>query len=119
GLREGAHAWQHDAGGLGDRVVVVGDDRRGPHVPERLLHRAQVAHAVVEDSDPGSAHRSPFVDGMPGELGSIATAARSARAKALKLASTMWCVLLPASICTCRVSFALLATARKNSSARS
>ena len=47
------------------------------------------------------------------------TAARSARANALKDASTMWCALVPASTRTCSVSLAAFATARKNSSARS
>ncbi len=50
---------------------------------------------------------------------SSSTAWRSARAKALKATSTMWCALVPASTDRCSVSLALLATARKNSSARS
>ena len=61
----------------------------------------------------------PFVDGTPVSSGSSATASRSARAKALNEASTMWCELAPASTRRWRVSLAVLATARKNSSARS
>ena len=42
----------------------------------------------------------PFVDGTPVSVGSMATAARSARAKALKAASIMWWALVPASTST-------------------
>ena len=37
----------------------------------------------------------PLVDGTPGSSGSIETASRSARAKALKQASIMWCAFDP------------------------
>ena len=49
----------------------------------------------------------------------MATAARSARAKALNAASIMWWALVPASTSTWIVMRAALATARKNSSASS
>ena len=39
----------------------------------------------------------------PWRLGSASTAARSARAKALKQASMMWCEFRPASLRTCSV----------------
>ena len=61
----------------------------------------------------------PLVEGTPVSVGSMATAARSARAKALNAASIMWWALVPASTLTCRVMRAALATARKNSSASS
>ena len=66
---------------LFDRSVELG----GADVLERLLDRAQVAHAVVEDGD----HRSPFVDGTPDTSGSSEHAWRRARANALNDASTM------------------------------
>ena len=64
----------------------------GAHVLQRLLHRAQVAHAVVQDRDVRGGHSSPLVEGTPGSPGSIETASRRARAKALNAASTMWWV---------------------------
>ena len=57
----------------------------------------------------------PFVEGTPRSAGSIATASRSARANALKQASIMWWALEPYGLERCSVSFALVATARKNS----
>ena len=96
-LGEGADAGQHDAVGArgrrrGRRVIAA----VGADVLERLLDRAQVAHAVVDDGDPGSSLSVPLVDGHLGLLGSIATAPRSARAKALKLASITWWAFVPA-----------------------
>ena len=58
------------------------------------------------------------MDGTSSTRGSSAIASRNARANALNIASTMWCGSPCASIQTCAVSFALFATARKNSSAR-
>src|ERR1700733_1008762 len=98
---------------------------------ERLLHRAAVTHAVVDNRDvhrlidegvvPLVTHvvRVPFVLGTPVSVGSSATAWRSARANALNAASIMWCALLPASMRRCSVSLAALANARKNSSVSS
>src|SRR5215218_1366028 len=109
----------HPVGGLHlDRVA--GDRRGDADVLERLLGRAQVAHPVIEDRDPG-AHslRVPLVEGTPLSSGSIETATRRARAKALNAASIMWWALDPERTQMCRVSFELLATARKNSSASS
>ena len=72
------------------------DRRRGADVLERLLDRAQVAHPVVEDRDPGAHSLSvPLVEGTPLSSGSIETATRRARAKALKQASIMWWALVP------------------------
>ena len=72
GLREGADAGQHHAVRAADTLVVARDLGLGAHVLERLLGRAQVAHAVVEDRD--ARHRTPFVDGTPVSVGSSATA---------------------------------------------
>ena len=69
---------------------------RRADVLERLLDRAQVAHPVVEDRDPGAHSLSvPLVEGTPLSSGSIETATRRARAKALKQASIMWWALVP------------------------
>ena len=91
--RKRADARQDDTVRGSHDVVLAGDRRAGADMLEGLLGRAQVAHAVVEDRDrrPG-AHSSPFVEGMPCSSGSIETASRSARAKALNAASTMWWV---------------------------
>ena len=63
---------------------------------------------------------APLVEGTPSTRGRPRRRpARSARANALNDASTMWCAFVPASTRTCSVSLAALATARKNSSARS
>jgi hypothetical protein len=59
------------------------------------------------------------VEGIPGSVGSIAVAARSARAAALNAASIMWWTFVPVSIVRCSVSRALVASARKNSSVSS
>ena len=68
---------------------LVGHLHLGAHRAQRVLHRAQVAGTVVEQRD----HRSPLVEGS--SLPSTATAARRARATALKMASTTWCRLRP------------------------
>ena len=102
-LRERADARQDDRA----RVAHVGGDHRlGADVRERLLDAAPVAHPVVGDRDHVSV---PFVDGTPVSSGSIATAARSARASALKHASIMWCAFVPACRSMCSVSRAALA----------
>ena len=74
--REGADAGQDQAVGGADRVGVAADARVGADVLERLLDRAQVAHPVVEDRDPRSAHSLsvPLVEGTPVSSGSIETA---------------------------------------------
>ena len=78
---------------------------------ERAHHALQVVDAVVHHRD----HRVPLVDGTPATRGSSAVAASSARAKALKAASTMWCGLSPRTRSRCAVSPALSTSARKNS----
>ena len=74
--------------------MIAGDRDGSADLLERLLDRAPVAHPVVEHRDRGavgSLMRSdvPLVLGTPDSVGSSATAARSARATALKIASIM------------------------------
>src|SRR6202030_2720576 len=114
-------AGQHQPGGRAQALGVVGHARSRPDMLERLLHRATVAHAIVDHRDLhgllDQGHHAvsvPFVLGTPLSVGSIATAWRSARANALNDASIMWCALVPASTRTCNVSLAALASARKN-----
>ena len=92
--RECPHAGQDDPSASPRGVRVAGDEALGADALEGLLDRAQVSHAVVEDGDSRQVS-VPFVDGTPGSSGSIDTASRSARANALKHASTMWCALVP------------------------
>ena len=58
-------------------------------VLQRLRHRTQITHAVVDDGNGvACAHSVPFVDGMaPAMRGSGVTAMRKARPKALKMVS--------------------------------
>ena len=107
-LGERAHARHDEAVGPGQDVVVAGQPGVPADALEGLLDRAAVAHAVVEDPD--HAVRVPFVDGTPASVGSIVTAARRARANALKAASMRWCAFVPASSRRCSVSRAVLAT---------
>src|SRR2546429_976040 len=126
GAREGANAGDDETVGGAQRLWVAAHHCAHADVLQRLLHRAAVAHAVVHHPDRAglparAAHvvSVPFVLGIPLSLGSLATASRRPRANALQAASIMWCALLPASTRTCRVSFAALASARKNSSVSS
>src|SRR5207249_4778046 len=114
--RERAHTGNHEDVRGAQLGLVGAHERARADVLERLLDRAPVAHAVIDDRD---LHRLldearhavsvPFVLGTPGSEGSIATASRRARANALNAASIMWCALLPASTRTCSVSFAAFA----------
>src|SRR5205807_4630192 len=119
--RKRADARHDQAVAAAKRLGIARDLSASAHPLERLLHRAAVAHPVVDDGDARPvAHTSvPFVLGTPCSVGSSATAARSARASALNAASIMWWALVPASTPTCKVRLALVATARKNSSASS
>ena len=92
--RECPHAREDHPGGLARGVRVAGDEALGADALEGLLHRPQVSHPVVENGDSRQVS-VPFVLGTPGSSGSIDTASRSARANALKHASTMWCALVP------------------------
>ena len=104
--------------GRGD-LVIVGDHGLGADPLERLLDRPQVPHAVIEDADP--AHVSvPFVDGTPLSSGSIddrhAQRSRERLEAWPRSGGGRWC----RSGCRrAAVSFAFVATARKNSSASS
>ena len=99
------------------RPRPVGDEPgRRADVLQRLLGRAQVADAVVEDGDP-----RPAVTGSPWwrgcHLPRSRTASRRQRATPLKLASSMWCVFFPSSRRMCSVMLAAVTKARQNSSA--
>ena len=84
-------------------VVVLDYGSGNLRSAQRALARvgAQVevtadADAVLEcDGLAAPIYRTPLVDGTPGDRGSNAAAARSARATALNWASTMWCGLRP------------------------
>ena len=104
--REGADAGQDQAVGgahsSGSAQIVAAR----ADVLERLLDRAQVPHPVVQDQIRRAAAPRrgrldahslsvPLVEGTPVSSGSIETATRSARAKALKEASIMWWALVP------------------------
>src|SRR5207302_1708275 len=108
---EGAHAGKNDADrALG--LVGTGDEHGvGSHLDQRLLGRAQVPYPVVQDGD----HSEPLVEGTSAP--STRTASRKARATPLKEASRMWWVLRPLRVRRWRVSPALVAKARQNSSA--
>src|SRR5262249_2129393 len=90
-LGERADAGQDEAVDAVERRGVVAHHDLGADVLERLLHRAAVAHAVVDQAN-AHAHavNVPFVDGTPGPVGAVATAAPSARAVALDAPSLMW-----------------------------
>ena len=96
---ERTHTGEHDGIRGLDLDRVRREARIGTDVVERLLGRAQVADAVVEDCYPR--HRVPLVDGTP--MPSTFTASRNERATPLKVASMMWCVFLPRTRVTCSV----------------
>ena len=83
---EVADAGDHDAGRRArDRAGAAGVVERRAHGRQRLAHRRQVAGAVIDQRD----HKSPFVDGsVRPSCRSFEQATRSARANALKIAST-------------------------------
>ena len=76
---------QDDPGCARKASRFVDHHRFGPDRGQTLGDRHQVPCAVVHDGDAG--HVEPLVEGMPSRRGSVATAARSARARALKAAS--------------------------------
>ena len=97
GLGAGRHGplprHHHPVGGA-HRGRVAGHHHPRPHLAQRVLHRAQVAGAVVDQRDgAGCAHSTPLVDGSA--VPSRTVAARRARATALKVASTTWWRLRP------------------------
>ena len=100
--RKRADAGQHERVGRArarraSRVMLG----RGTDVLERLLDRAPVAHVVVDDRDARRAaplmSACPWCSGRRPRSGRATTAARSARANALKIASITWWTLVPAS----------------------
>ncbi len=100
---EGADAGQYDARRRrATRPGSAVSRASAPDPHERLLGRAEVADAVVEDSARTvSRHSTPLVDGTPPP--STRTASRRQRARPLNDASTMWCTLRPRTSVTCRV----------------
>src|SRR5579875_1811039 len=98
---EGALAGQDDGGRGGDAGRVARDLGRVARPLDRLLCAAQVADAVVEST--------PFT------RGSRWVAASSARASALKAASTTWWGLRPEAMRTWRFIAASLASASRKS----
>src|SRR5437660_1646784 len=82
--REGADAWQYQAVGPAQLVLVGGDPGLRARVQQRALDRAQVADPVVDDGDHP---KSPFEDGIPRPPSAIAS--RSARPSALAADSAM------------------------------
>ncbi len=84
-----AHAGKHDAlRGFYEREIAVRDDRLRAQMAQRLEHGGEIARLVI---DHGYAHHNnPLVEGSisPSCL-SREQATRSARAKALKMASIL------------------------------
>ena len=111
--------------------VAAGHDARafGADAVQRLLDRAQVAHAVIHNGDGG--HRAgrggaaaggskrqstPLVEGRPAAMrGSGSTAMRHALANALNTVSAMWWLLSPRRLSMCSVACAWLTKPWKNS----
>ena len=107
--REGADAGQDQAVGGAHRLGVGADHRPAPRrarAPSRpsagspSRSQGQDRGAAPSASRPGAADTLhslsvPFVEGTPVSSGSIETATRSARAKALNEPSIMWWALVP------------------------
>ena len=84
-----AYAGQHDAlRGFDEREIAVRHHRLRAQVAQRLEHRSQIARLVIDHRY--AHHSNPFVEGSisPSCL-SREQATRSARAKALKMASIL------------------------------
>ena len=84
-----AYAGQHDAlRGFDKRKIAVGHHRFRAQMAQRLEHRGQIARFVIDDGY--AHHNNPLVEGSisPSCL-SREQATRSARAKALKMASIL------------------------------
>ena len=78
---------EHHTFRSGNLPRVSSDDHRfaTSHVLQGFRHRAQIAHAIVDNDN---AHSEPFVDGIrPAMRSSGVTAMRNARPKALKMVS--------------------------------
>src|SRR5260221_1818861 len=125
---------KHDAVGRADAFGIRGDLHlvAGSDVDERLLHRAQVAHAVIDyryalahggGTRPLRGERRysvPLADGTrPAARASGSSAMRSARANALKTVSHWWCALSPRRLSMCTVACAWFTKPWKNSWVRS
>src|ERR1019366_1932369 len=100
-LSEMAHARQNDLGrraqafGIPDQCVLRAQ------LAQRILHRPQVARAVIEDRN----HRSPLVEGSWSfKRASLEQAYFMARAKHLKTASILLWLERPYITLACRVA---------------
>ena len=100
-----ADTGKHHAVGLTDHLGVAGHQyTTGAHLLQRLGHRVQVAHAVIDDGY-RLHQRTPLVEGIcPAIRGSSSTAMRSARPKALNTVSIWWWVFTPRRLSMCRLT---------------
>src|ERR1700674_2239794 len=112
GRRESPDSWQHDSFRLLELFRIRRELGLGSHVRERPLDRADIAHAIVDDRDQP---KSPFEDGTPAASpGDIAS--RSARPRALNVASAMWWRFRPRITSTWMVAPRWMDSAFQNSS---
>src|ERR1035437_377288 len=100
-LAEMAHSGENDfgssreAGGVVDNGVVAAQFAKG------VLHAAQIARAVIEDGN----HKSSLVEGScPLRRASLEQANFMARAKHLKMASSLWWLERPYNTLACRLA---------------
>ena len=105
-LGECADARHDEPVGRAQRVVVAGEHRRGAR-PARAPSRP-TGGCPCRSRRSRSQSACPSSTARPSRSGRSPTAARSARANALKAASIMWCAFVPASTVTCSVSCASL-----------
>src|ERR1035437_4587345 len=109
-LAEMAHSGENDfgssreAGGVVDNGVVAAQFAKG------VLHAAQIARALIEDGN----HKSSLVEGScPLRRASLEQANFMARAKHLKMASSLWWLERPYNTLACRLAPASWTTPRK------
>ncbi len=86
-----ADTGKHDAVSFTDDVGIAGNQHAtGADVLQRLGHRVQIAHAIVDNGN-GLHYSTPLVEGIwPAMRSSSSTAMRSARPNALKTVSIWW-----------------------------
>ncbi len=86
-LPEVPHTRQDHLRSLANARGIAHDPISGPDLLERVGHRSQIARTVIDNRD----HRSPFVDGnWSFSRLSFEQANFIARAKHLKIASSLW-----------------------------
>ncbi len=84
---EGTNTGQHRCIRVANKACVIGEARVGTSLLKCLLNRSEVPDPIVKDRHERTGHKTPLVDGTVSD--STRTASRTARATALKLASTM------------------------------